>query len=282
MIVDRSSRPWAALAVLALAAASAGYYFYAQQSRSLSGGSWPGFAFGVVGSLIIVFCMALSLKKSLRTAPLGPARHWMQAHVWLGLISYPLIWFHAAFRLGGPVTTALMVLFTLVWLSGIIGLVIQHRMPTRLLERAPAATIHDQIAHVIGQLRAAAEAVIARTAQLATGNKPPPDGSPAAILNRFYADRVVPVLSPAASPRGASATVLFEAFTEVRGQLPGDLQPTVSELEQLVRQRLQLDTQRRFQRILHGWLLVHVPMSWAMLLLSIVHAVMALKFRGIG
>ena len=31
-------------------------------------------------------------------------------------------------------------------------------------------------------------------------------------------------------------------------------------------------------RLLHGWLLVHIPLSYALILLGAIHAVMALRY----
>jgi hypothetical protein len=39
-----------------------------------------------------------------------------------------------------------------------------------------------------------------------------------------------------------------------------------------------LDEQRRLHRLLHGWLLIHIPASYALLLLGVAHAVVALTY----
>ena len=36
--------------------------------------------------------------------------------------------------------------------------------------------------------------------------------------------------------------------------------------------------QKRLQHWLHGWLLVHVPLSMALLLLALVHTVVSLRY----
>lgn len=289
-------------AAAALAGAIFGYTVYTERTTVLSGGSWPGFGFGLAGSVIIVFCMLLSVRKALRTAPLGRATHWMQAHVWFGLISYPLIWLHAAFRLGGTLTTVLMIVFTVVWLSGIIGLWLQHRTPTRIVRHVPNATIHEQIGHVVDDLRRRAETIVAAAGARATVGVPelvgvgggagdnsqtPPaiaDASPAGLtaFRQFYRDSVAPALT-AKTPRLAHhGAAVSAAFIGARGRLPANFLAPLAELESLVRERINLDEQRRLHRLLQGWLLIHVPLSYAMFILSVIHAVMALKFRGIG
>lgn len=282
-----------------LAAATAWYVSYVARSTP-SGGTWPGLLFGIAGSIVIVYCMLLSVRKALRTAPLGRAHHWMQAHVWFGLISYPLIWFHAAFRIGGALTTVLMILFTIVWLSGIVGLILQHSIPSALMRKVPRATIHEQIAGVIERMRRDAESIVAAAAApvpsatiampvLPTGEEVSnaaverPDDLGLAIFTRFHAERVAPALAASSTHLARhGGPALAAAFTDVRGRLPDMLQEPLSQLEQLVRQRLQLERQRRLHAVLHNWLLIHVPLSYAMLALSVIHAVMALKYRAIG
>jgi hypothetical protein len=50
------------------------------------------------------------------------------------------------------------------------------------------------------------------------------------------------------------------------------------DLEVMCEERRQLARQRRLHRWLHGWLLVHVPLSYALLLLSAVHAFQSLRY----
>jgi hypothetical protein len=53
----------------------------------------------------------------------------------------------------------------------------------------------------------------------------------------------------------------------------------VEELQKIVQQRRDLATQVKLHHILHAWLLVHVPLSAAVLVLALVHAVMALRYN---
>ena len=64
----------------------------------------------------------------------------------------------------------------------------------------------------------------------------------------------------------------------MRTTLPPVLQETVNELEAICDERRQLADQKRMHHVLHGWLLVHVPLSYATLLLGALHAVIALRY----
>jgi len=52
----------------------------------------------------------------------------------------------------------------------------------------------------------------------------------------------------------------------------------INDLQSIVDERRQLERQRKTQYLLHGWLWVHVPLSMAMLVLILVHAVVALRY----
>src|SRR5690606_3574657 len=88
----------------------------------------------------------------------------LRAHIWLALLAVPLILFHAGFRLGGPLTTALMVLFAIVTLSGIFGVVVQQFVPTRMAIQVPRETTLGQIDHVRTGLAADAYVLVASLA----------------------------------------------------------------------------------------------------------------------
>ena len=60
--------------------------------------------------------------------------------------------------------------------------------------------------------------------------------------------------------------------------MPILLQDTLTELEEICDERRQLADQKRLHHVMHGWLLVHVPLSMALLLLGAVHAVIALRY----
>ena len=127
--------------------------WYSSQSfsagRWLGGGSAAGITCGTAAGLIILFEMGLSPKKWLRRIKwLGPARYWMAAHLWLGLVSLPLAIAHSGMTLGGWLPATFMVLFLLTILSGIYGWVVQNVLPRWMLKNLPAETIYGQIDHV--------------------------------------------------------------------------------------------------------------------------------------
>jgi hypothetical protein len=90
--------------------------------------------------------------------------------------------------------------------------------------------------------------------------------------------RSTPRLQPPADPLPGSHLLKDLYLNDIRAFLAPPLQETVNELEAICEERRQLAQQKRLHHVLHGWPLVHVPLSTALLLLSITHAVVALRY----
>jgi hypothetical protein len=121
------------------------------------GGTPLGLAFGAISLGIFIFAALLSLRKKIPLWRVGTVQRWLRAHIWLTFLTIPLVILHSGFRLGGPMTTLLMVLYAIVMVSGIYGLGLQHLMPRLMKNRLPAETVFEQIPHIRAQLCVAAE-----------------------------------------------------------------------------------------------------------------------------
>jgi hypothetical protein len=106
------------------------------------------------------------------------------------------------------------------------------------------------------------------------------DPERSAPLRGFYLGEMRPFL---ANPRKrgralADAGAAHSAFTGLRTLLPAAAHATLNDLEDICDEARQLARQERLHHWLHGWLLAHIPLSLALILLGAVHAVMALRF----
>ena len=61
------------------------------------------------------------------------------------------------------------------------------------------------------------------------------------------------------------------------GELAGENESLIESLEEIIRQRCQFSRLRVMHRILHGWLLIHVPVSVTMFVLLFLHIFTALR-----
>ncbi|MGE0709668.1 MAG: hypothetical protein AB7N76_24135 [Planctomycetota bacterium] len=91
-----------------------------------------GLLAGCAAAAIVAFCAALGLRRRLLGLPAGPLSGWLRAHVWVGLLCWPLALVHADYRPGGALTTALLVTLGVVLASGVLGVVLQSRIPARM------------------------------------------------------------------------------------------------------------------------------------------------------
>src|SRR6476620_11810646 len=168
------------------------------------GGTPLGLAFGAISLGIFVFAALLNLRKKVPLWRIGSVQRWLRAHIWLTFLTIPLILFHSGFRLGGPMTTLLMVLYAIVMVSGIYGLVLQHLVPLFLKERSPAETVFEQIPHIRAQLCLAAE-------KMRDSLRPPPAKAESAAAKPAPAKAVAVSSAVMASTKGEITTPVARA-----------------------------------------------------------------------
>jgi hypothetical protein len=307
VLIDRTHRPWFLFTMAALAVGGAVYLVYSAWAvRGPNGGSAMGLIYGSIGSAFMLFAGLLGARKKMPLWRIGRTTSWMRGHLWLGFLSFPYILFHSGFSLGaGSLTRSLMVLFIIVFASGLFGAVLQHFMPRMMTERVHMETIYEQIDRVLtqlldeaeilmkdlrgslqGELSRVGEAQRGAAASAGTrGNLTVASGLGAneraenALLDFFKND-----MRPFLVQRGVSKLAIADRqqasamFAQLRVLLPHDLWPKLEDLESICEEKRELDRQRRMHNVLHTWLLVHIPASYALLLLGAVHAVYALRY----
>ena len=306
MLIDKTHQRWMVTAIAITVASGMLYVPYARRAELPSGGSWAGLAYGIAGFALMLYAGLLGARKKVPVWRLGRAQTWMRGHLWLGLASFPLIVFHAGVTFGSGLTLVLMWLFVIVTVSGVAGAWLQHTLPRRMLRDVPMETIYEQIDHVRAQLVMEADTIVAdacgklevetvvpaarprsavgnvaeaRAAATALATIDRIDAEESAPLREFYRQDVRPYLQqprvahPLADPAKAAAR-----FEKVRALVPASFHATLSDLENICEEERQLRRQSRMHVTLHGWQLVHVPLSIGLLVLAIVHIVMALRF----
>jgi hypothetical protein len=295
LVSTPQSRRWMIGCALLLAVAAAVYLFYGKdQPRWPGGGSIIGVIYGGVGTAMMLFALLLGLRRRFRSVRIGKATTWLQGHVWLGIISYPIIVLHAGFHVwGSPMGIMLMVLFTIVFISGIVGLIVQQYLPRELIRDVPGETIYEQIDHVLTQLRFEAQKQVQQLGREESEEGETTGGgtmlatatvaSAAAQgtqVKMFYERAVKPFLQtpmPRRTPF-ASAESTSAEFRRIGGRLSASSGEVLGKLQAIVDERRQLDRQRRLYSTLHAWLLIHVPVSYGLMLLVPVHAIVALRY----
>jgi len=101
-----------------------------------------------------------------------------------------------------------------------------------------------------------------------------------ARFREIYLQKVRPYLADPDAPHAELSEPgrSSEVFESLRRLLVAPVHPVLDDLQNICEEEQQLSRQIRIYRWLHGWLLVHVPLSIALLVLGGVHAIMALRY----
>ena len=306
MRIDETHRKWFIGSLAALLLASAIYVPYSRSTpQGANGGTVAGLTYGSIASAFMLFAGLLGARKKVPVWRVGRAQAWMRGHLWLGFISFPLILFHSGFHFGVGLTKALMWLFVVVLASGLVGAVLQHFMPRLTTQRVALETIYEQIGSVRSQLVAEAQTLIEEASSALAGSVSQAteqqraaaasagtiggltvasgmqvDEGAGVQLQEFFRREMQPYIAKG----GSNGKTLADRnqsqamFQQLRLLMPLNLHPAIDDLENICEEKRELDLQTQYHRILHAWLLVHIPASYALLVLGAVHAVMALRY----
>ncbi len=263
MKIDQTHRGWMIGSTVVLIASAIGYGIYATTTPGgPRGGTAVGLAFGIVGYAAMIYAALLGARKKRPTWRVGKAKTWMRGHLWLGLLSLPWILFHAGFAWRGPLTAVLMTMMFIVIASGIFGALLQHYVPRLMTADVPLETIYEEIPHVREQLRAEADALVEKATQVDE------EHDDKVRFKELYQSRIRPYLDQPP----------VDLVEPLRPQAPAAFRDVLDDLESICEEQRQLHRQRNLYHWLHAWLLVHVPLSIALIILGGVHAVMALRY----
>ena len=306
---------WLLVCLVVTLAAGVWYGVVATQQDTLPGGSsWPGLIAGGFAGLLFAYLFAFALRK-LPIVRLWfarrPTKYWLAQHIWLGLLTFPLVTTHSALltRWGGPLTTGLMVVYFAVLMSGIWGLWVQQTIPRRLLHEIPDEANFYQLPDMVEQFRREAELLVLatcgapaeypkeglsllvqsqevlRAAREGRGSgllrvipaNSLPDTEP---LRQYFRNVIDPYLRGGTSPRGATRLQarMKAEFGDLRRMVNPAALPVVDALEAVCEHRREFDAQAQLHRWLHGWLVVHLCLSCLLILLVICHAVSAVWY----
>lgn len=302
MKIDVTHRSWGIATIVIFALCTAGYLAYASRtSGGPRGDTVIGLLYGIAGAAMLLFTGGLALRKKLLRVRVGSVTWWMRGHLWLGTLSLPLALFHAAFSFGGLLTTVLMWLMIVVVVSGLLGAALQHCMPEVVTSQVSEEHTYENIERRRIDLRAEAYGIVAKVcesmndSELETergelsksiGVDPCPKAAEIkpieghSTLKEAYVAAFLPFFRGAAANGSPllSRTMAESYFDHLRLQLSAGLLPGLDELIRISRLMRQMADQVRLHRVLHGWLLVHIPASMALLVLMVIHAVSALYY----
>jgi hypothetical protein len=308
-------RRWFRICLFIAIAALAWYIVEGVRIGSMPrGSSLPGLAAGGLAGLLFLYLCAYAGRKY---PPLKvwfshrPTKYWLAQHVWLGLLTLPLVCMHTSIltRWGGLLPTILTVVYIVVFVSGVWGLFLQQRLPRHLLQDLPDETIRTQIPELTSELRTEAELLVLATCgppadnpkstleilkngvgriRASRGGKgagllrvlpaePLPDTEP---LRKYFNDSVDPYLRDELSylSKLRLRARMESDFNDLRVRVNPEAHEVVEALKDLCQRRRQFDEQAWIHGWLHGWIVVHLSFSLALLVLVVWHAVTSFQY----
>lgn len=238
----------------------------------------PRFTF-ISGWVLFVGMVILSsynVWKKLPFLPLGSSEGWLQFHIYSGLFSVTAYLIHTRFRLpSGWFEQTLALFYALVTLTGLFGLLITRTFPRRLTARG-GEVIYEQIPFACRQLKDRAESLALGSAREVQ----------ASTIAQFYVAQLADFFS---GPRNRfyhivesrnALNQLQAKITEVNRFLNEQERSVMEKIGEFVRQKDGLDYHYALQSTLKLWLFTHIPLTYGLMLLSLLHIVFVYAFSG--
>lgn len=255
-----------ALLVLALVAATVWLNHLALRDTAFPTGWMLVTAFAVLATY--------NLRKKLPFLPLADSASWMQVHAYVGYLTVALFVMHAGLDLpDGRLDILLWGLVAGLLLTGLVGLAITRLVPGALTQHGERV-IYERIPAFRAQLAQ-------EVADLATRSV---EKTASGTIASYYARRLQPFF---ARPRNFWSHILGSArprqalcreIQSLERYVARADQDTLTELEARVLAKDNLDYQHAWQSVLKGWLFLHIPLTYAAIVVAAVHVVLAYAF----
>jgi hypothetical protein len=208
-----------------------------------------------------------NMRKRLSMVPIGRSSLWLVFHVAAGLLAIALFWLHTkTLWPTGTYERVLALLFYLVSLTGIFGYIILRALPRRLTQTG-IEVIYERIPAELGEIREKVEALTFECTEKSGSDTVAQHYI--GTLNWFFR-----------RPRfGLSHLVGGDAAghwlrgpgSAARRYLNNVEKEYFDQILELAALKTQVDRHYACQDMMKKWLLVHVPLSMAVILVSVWH-----------
>ncbi len=231
------------------------------------------------GALLLALVLALTFfnaRKKLPFLPLLTAHTWLQAHIYLGWLTVIVFFLHTGFRVPtGRLEVALALCFYGVTASGVFGLWISRRLPSRMV-RSGESLVFERIPALRHRLHKEVKELI-RKAERETQSTTLGDFYVRELSRYFW--RIPKLLDPLLGDDVVHHAVSRE-LSVLRRYLDKQEIGFADQLAGLVETKRNLDFQFASQRLLKLWLFVHIPLSYGLLVFAAAHVWLALHYSG--
>ena len=215
-------------------------------------------------------------RKKLPFFPLFSSEAWLQFHIYAGLLTGVLFAVHISYRIPtGWFQCILAALYLLVMASGFFGLFISRSIPKRLTTRG-GEVLFERIPAVRRQLQDQDEKLALESVAQ----------SRSATIAEFYLRELKPFFEGAQnctshwSENASPVNHILTKISDVHRYLDEQERATLEKIAALVRQKDGLDYHYAQQMLLKLWLFVHIPLTYSLLVFTVVHVTLVFAFSG--
>ncbi len=220
---------------------------------------------------VLVMLALFNGRKRLPFLPLAPASWWFSFHIIGGLLAVLLFWLHSDISWPKSLYNQILVfMFYTVSITGIIGLVIEKIYP-KSLTQSGVEYIYERIPAGIAKIREEAESLVVECTQK-TGSD---------TLARHYLDQKS-LYWFFLRPRFFFNHIFLGQYAHrwvqhqcslLERYLDEDERVYLSKLFTLADTKSKMDFHFSVQRVLKGWLLIHVPLATGLMVLAFWHLI---------
>ncbi len=236
-----------------------------EEYRSLRPAGPTGHGFGVVGSAMMIFMLAYSVRKrSRRLAKWGPLRRWLDIHIYFGIIGPLLIVLHTSFKVQGLVAVSFWSMVAVV-ASGVLGRYLYLKIPRNIqgdeLGRVDIERMNTILGNQLAEASSGARVVFDKL-ETALAPKVHEDTGPVAALAAVLKDDIFRPI------RKHRARKLLASELELPARTRDNVIALVSEKAMMHRKLILLN---KIQQLFHYWHVFHKPFAIVMYVIMAIH-----------
>ncbi len=240
---------------------------YEPAHRLLRPSGPAGQSFGLVGTVLMVMPFAYMARKRMSAMKgAGALKHWLQLHLFCGIVGPVLVTFHTSFKFNGLIAAAYWSMVT-VMLSGFVGRYLFVRIPRSIrgneLTRAElderAHELHDQLALSVNSDR------LMQEVEAFEATVVPVDASRRSLAEQLTGDALF-----------GRRLRAFVSRLEAEGVSPSVREEIAGVTRERVRLLRALFHLERTKELFQLWHVFHLPLVYLLLVIAAAHIALAL------
>lgn len=245
-------------------------YFLQLKGADTGAGSAYGIFHGVLGIVLMIYLSLYKARKSVYHLRLGTIQSWLQAHIYMGIISLVLVLMHSGFHFRINFSSFFLLLFILVVASGVVGSLIYKTIPLSVSKYGKEALTREKIIEDLNEFFIEAERSISQASE---------------EFKNVYEKHIKPFFL---SKKPKWEYLLMEEreiiikrrelFESLKKEIPTQEIYDWNILSTILVNREKLAFKGAKLRILRAWLNFHMPLVFSMLTAALLHMLLMVYY----